>query len=167
MPNLDKTKLKEVKSIEVGNIFPLSTRFTEAVGLTYKDEKGKEHYPIMGSYGIGLGRLMGTIVEVLHDDKGIIWPESVAPFKAHLLEISPKSKSRAKKIYEELQKAGIEVLYDDRDDVSPGEKFAEADLIGIPYRLLISEKTGSKIELKKRSAKKTELINYGNIRKIL
>ncbi len=166
---LDKRKLKEVKSIEVGSIFPLGTRFAEAEGLMYKDENGKDQYPTMGSYGIGLGRLMGTIAEVHHDSHGIIWPESVAPFKAHLLRLGePKSKvgKFADKIYKDLLALGIEVLYDDRD-VSAGEKFADADLIGIPYRLVVSEKTGEKIEVKKRGESKIKLINYGALQQIL
>lgn len=108
----------------------------------------------MGSYGIGLGRLMGTIVELFSDDKGIIWPESVAPFKVHLIELKGAS---GEKIYKDLIKRGVEVLYDDRD-ISAGEKFADADLIGIPYRVVVSEKTKDKVELKKRGEKKIKLI---------
>lgn len=135
-PECGNKDLKEKKAIEIGNIFPLKTKYSEPFDLKYKDKDGKEKDVIMGCYGIGLGRLMGAIVEVSHDDKGIIWPESVAPFKVHLIEIN----SSAKDVYEELQKKGIEVLYDDREDITPGEKFADADLIGIPYRVVVSEK---------------------------
>ena len=114
----------EKKAIEVGNIFPLGTKYSEAFNLKFTDEKGEKKYVVMGSYGIGLGRVMATIVEVLGDKDGIIWPESVAPFRAHLLELAGADGAKA---YEALQKAGIEVLYDDRD-LSAGEKFAEADL---------------------------------------
>lgn len=138
-----KSDLAEKKAIEVGNIFPLGTRFAEAEGLQYKDEKGALRYPIMGSYGIGLGRLMGTIVEVLSDERGIVWPESVAPFAIHLIDLSSGDGAVRKEtdaLYEELSKRGVEVLYDDRD-ARAGEKFGDADLIGIPARAVVSPKT--------------------------
>ena len=113
----------------------------------------------MGSYGIGLGRLMGAIVEVLSDDKGIIWPETVAPFRIHLVELK---KGLGRSLYEKLTKAGVETLYDDRD-LTPGEKFNDADLIGIPWRLVVSEKTKNKVEVKKRDAKKVELISHDEL----
>jgi len=169
--------LKRAKTIEVGNIFPLKTRFSDAFGLTYKDKKGKNQPIIMGTYGIGITRLMGAIVEVHHDDKGIIWPESVAPYKAYLIEIrNPnieirnKSKNqntnvqnRGDEVYEKLQKAGVEVLYDDREDVSAGEKFADCDLIGIPVRLVVSEKTAGKVEWRKRSESRIELLEIDKV----
>ena len=102
---------------------------------------------------------MGAIVEVYHDDKGIIWPEQVAPFMVHLINLSDKQQATGNKLYNTLQKTGIEVLYDDRENVSAGEKFVEADLIGIPYRAVISEKTGNKIEIKKRNENKTKLMS--------
>lgn len=142
---LKKDELEESKAIEVGNIFPLGTRFSDALGLTYKDEEGKEVAVVMGSYGIGPGRLMGTIVEALSDEKGIVWPEEVAPFPAHLIAITSGNADVAKeanRLYELLKENGIETLYDDRD-VRAGEKFADADLIGIPTRLVVSEKTMS------------------------
>ncbi len=164
----DKNLRKE-KAIEVGNIFKLKTRFSEAFDLKYRNEKGVERFVVMGCYGIGLNRLMGTIVEVHHDEKGIIWPESVAPFKAHLLNLSQSAKRKAQsdKIYGNLQKIGVEVLYDDRKEASAGEKFADADLIGIPYRLVVSEKTGGKIEVKKRSEAKTKLASEKELLKII
>ncbi|MDB5238379.1 MAG: putative prolyl-tRNA synthetase, prolyl-tRNA synthetase [Candidatus Kaiserbacteria bacterium] len=138
-----KSELEEAKAIEVGNIFPLGTRFSEALGLTYKDESGKEIPAVMGSYGIGPARLMGTIVELLSDAKGIVWPKEVAPFAVHLVSITGGNDeivAEADRIYDMLTEHGIEVLYDDRD-ARAGEKFADSDLIGIPTRLVISEKT--------------------------
>ncbi|MEK9135028.1 MAG: aminoacyl--tRNA ligase-related protein [Patescibacteria group bacterium] len=147
--------IKEKKSIEVGNIFPLGTKYSEAFNLKFSDENGVKKYVVMGSYGIGLGRVMATIVEKFYDEKGIIWPKEVAPFQVHLIEI----KSSAKKIYEDLIKAGVEVLYDDRDK-SAGEKFADADLIGIPIRMVVSEKTlkEDSVEIKERNKKETKLV---------
>jgi len=120
---------------------------------------------IMGCYGIGPSRLIGAIVEVHHDDKGIIWPEAITPFKVHLIVIEGKEdkkiKDTADKLYQDLQAKGVEVLYDEREGKTAGEKFADADLIGIPYRAVISKKTlkENKIELKKRDEEKTKLIN--------
>lgn len=140
---LSKENMREARSIEVGNIFPLGTRFPEAIGLTYTDESGEKRFPYMGSYGIGLGRLMGAIVEVLSDEKGMVWPAEVAPFRAHLLSLAGTNADVAKQAmdtYNALTERGIEVLFDDRD-VRAGEKFADADLIGIPTRVVVSEKT--------------------------
>lgn len=148
-------KVAEKKSVEVGNIFPLGTKYSEAFNLKFRDEKGQENYVVMGSYGIGLGRLMAAAVEVHNDESGIIWPEQIAPFAAHLLALNGADGSG---VYEALQKAGVDVLYDDRDN-SAGEKFAEADLIGIPWRLVVSQKLGLKVEVKKRGEKKVEIIN--------
>jgi len=140
---LSRGELEETKAIEVGNIFPLGTRYSEALGLTYKDVKGRAHAPYTGCYGIGLGRLMGAIVEVLSDSKGIVWPKEVAPFQAHLVSVSggnAQVDGEAKRLYELLLEHGIETLYDDRD-VRAGEKFADSDLLGLPVRLVVSEKT--------------------------
>ena len=140
------------KAIEIGNIFPLGTHFSSDLNLKFKDEKGEEKPVIMGSYGIGLGRLMGTVVEVLSDDKGIIWPKEIAPFRVHLLSLSEKTKGFADEVYETLNSHEIEVLYDDRD-VHAGEKFADADLIGIPMRVMVGEKTleSKMLEVKERT----------------
>lgn len=138
-----KEELEKRKSIEVGNIFSLGTKFSEALGLSYKDEEGNELPVIMGSYGIGPARAMGTIVDLLGDEKGIVWPESVAPFKAHLIGLNSDDaeiKEFADTLYSELKDQGIEVLYDDRD-ARPGEKFADSDLMGMPYRIVVSRKT--------------------------
>lgn len=140
---LQRERLVEKKSIEVGNIFNLGTRFSEALGLSFKDEQGAARVPIMGCYGIGPARVMGTIAEVLSDDKGLVWPKSVAPFRAHLLSLGVGD--AALKLYEELSAAGVEVLYDDRD-TSAGEKFAESDLLGIPSRIVLGKRSLEKGE---------------------
>ena len=161
-PKCGELNFSQKRAIEVGNIFKLKTKFAEDFGLKFKDKDGVEKFVITGCYGIGLGRLMGAIVETSYDNKGIIWPESVAPYQVHLIEISnlkSKISNFAKKIYNSLQEAGVEVLYDDREDATAGEKFKDADLMGIPYRLVISEKTGDKIEIKKRNEEKTKLVS--------
>ena len=143
---LDKGELGEKKAIEVGNIFPLGTRFSEALDLKFKDEKGKMVPVVMGSYGIGPGRLMGAVVEVLADEKGTRWPREVAPFDAHLIAITGGNAdvaAEADRLYELLKDNGVETLYDDRE-ARAGEKFADADLIGIPQRVVVSEKTVSR-----------------------
>ncbi|MCX6717449.1 MAG: His/Gly/Thr/Pro-type tRNA ligase C-terminal domain-containing protein [Candidatus Taylorbacteria bacterium] len=159
---LDKNKLVELKSIEVGNIFSLGTKFSEPFDLKYKNELGEEKLVVMGSYGIGLGRLMGTVVEILSDDKGLVWPASIAPFSIHLIEISSendKVKKTAESLYGKLAENGIEVLYDDRD-ARAGEKFNDSDLIGIPLRIVVSEKGIEKgeFEIKERKSGKIEII---------
>lgn len=152
---LDRAKLVEAKSIEVGNIFKLGTKYSSVLGLSFKDEHGKDNPVYMGSYGIGLVRLMGTIVEVLCDEKGIVWPESVAPYAVHLVELSQgdaEKKAFADELYIDLIKAGVEVLYDDRD-ARVGEKFADSDLIGIPYRVVVGKTTTPEaIEVVKRKS---------------
>lgn len=146
--------LVEKKAIESGNIFHLGTKFSEPLGLAYKDETGKSMPVIMGSYGLGPTRLMGTLVECLSDEKGLVWPESVAPFRVHLLSLGTDEK--AEEIYRMLSDAGIEVLYDDRN-MRAGEKFAESDLLGIPYRVVIGKSAADGVaEVKKRSAAEAE-----------
>jgi prolyl-tRNA synthetase len=140
---LSKDELIEKKAIEVGNIFPLGTRFSDVLGLTYKNEEGKDVPVVMGSYGIGPGRLMGTIVELLSDDKGIVWPKEVAPFRLHLLCLTPddaESVKFADSLYEDLKKTGASVLYDDRG-ARAGEKLTDSDLIGIPTRIIVGKDT--------------------------
>ena len=131
------SKVVEEKSIEVGNIFKQGTKYSEALGLNFVDEKGDKHPVVMGAYGIGVSRLMATIVEIHNDEKGIIWPENIAPYKVHL--ISLEQNEEAGKIYDDLQKSDTEVLYDDREDKTAGEKFADADLIGCPVRIVVSK----------------------------
>ena len=149
---------------EVGNIFPLGTWYAEHMRVYYTDEEGKKKPVWFGSYGIGPTRVMGTLVEVSHDDKGIIWLPQVAPFDVHLIEL-PGAKG-TKEVYQKLQEAGIEVLWDDRK-VGAGEKFADADLIGIPVRLVVSKETGDKIEWKNRNSSKTELLSFDEVAKRL
>lgn len=151
--------LQKAKAIEVGNIFGFGQEYCKKMNVMFTDEKGKRQYPYFGSYGIGLTRVMATIVEVSHDDKGIVWPESVAPFQVHLVHIEdPGTESHVHKVYEALIKSGIDVLWDDRE-TGAGEKLADADLIGIPVRLVVSKKTADKVEYKKRNEEKTELIS--------
>jgi prolyl-tRNA synthetase len=152
---------------EVGNIFPLNTKFSDALNYTFKDENGEQQIVYMGSYGIGTSRVMGVLVETFNDEKGIIWPMQVAPYHVHLIGIDLADEDIKKKafdIYEKLQKEGIEVLFDDRD-LSPGNKFGDADLIGIPVRLVVSKRTEGKIEFKMRSEKETELLGYDEVLK--
>jgi len=169
-------KIAEGKAIEVGNIFKLKTKFSEAFNLNFLDKEGKKKLAVMGCYGIGPSRVLGAIVEVSNDEKGIIWPKEVAPFDVHLVALFGKDEAKNKKIKGEaeglldaLQKVGFEVLYDDREEVSSGVKLAESDLFGIPIRLVISEKTLDKIsvEVKKRGEAEVEFIKINKIEKAL
>jgi len=152
-----KDQLKEVRGIEFGHVFKYDDFYSKAMKATFVDKDGQEKFLLMGAYGIGIERAMAIIVEGHHDEKGIIWPKSVAPFDVHLIELNGQ---RAEKVYERLKGNGIEVLYDDREDVSAGVKFADADLIGIPIRLVVSIKTKNKIEFKKREEAKSELLTF-------
>lgn len=158
---LEKSELKEVRAVEVGNIFKLGTKFSDALGLTFTDTDGTEKPVIMGSYGIGPARSMGTVVEVHNDEKGIIWPENIAPFKVHLVGLNlddDEVVKQAESLYAQLVSADVEVLFDDRLDVSPGQKFADADLIGCPIRFVVSKKTDGKVEIKKRSEDSSDVV---------
>jgi len=161
-PSCGNTKLVEKKGIEVGNIFKLGTKYSEPFGVKYKDAAGKEDLVVMGCYGIGPSRVMGAVVELFHDEKGMIWPESVAPFKVHLLSLNENE--AATKIYDELTSKGVEVLFDDRD-LQAGEKFADADLIGCPYRVIVSKKTlaAGSVELKSRTNAESALIKLSDL----
>ncbi len=163
---LNKDKLVEKKAIEVGNIFSLGNKFSEPFDLKYKDEKGEEQFVFMGSYGIGISRLMGVIVELNNDEKGIVWPEAVAPFAVHLISLNQDEK--AEEIYNLLTEQGIEVLFDDRD-ARAGEKFADSDLIGIPYRVVVSGKSLEKggVEVKRRNGDNSEIIEIEKLVEIL
>ncbi len=157
-----KGKLKEEKGAEVGNIFDLSTRYSDAFDLKFTNAEGKQQTVLMGCYGIGISRLVATVVEIHHDDAGIVWPVSVAPFQIHLISLG-KDETTAKeadKLYAELTTKGVEVLYDDRGKTGAGEKFADADLIGCPLRVVVSPKTleAGGVELKKRNEEKTQII---------
>ena len=155
-PSCGNAELREARAIEVGNIFELKTKYSNAFELSYKDEFGKPQPIQMGCYGIGLGRVMGAIVELLGDEKGLVWPESVAPFHVHLLNLSADDEevdAVAASLHDELEKKNIEVLYDDRKNISAGEKFADSDLLGMPLRVVLSKKTlaENKLEVKKRT----------------
>ena len=162
-PECGNKKLTPKNAVEVGNIFTLGTRFSEALGLIYLDEFGEKKPVYMGSYGIGPGRVIGTIIEALSDDKGIVWPVSVAPFKVHLIEIesqNSKVKVIAEDLYKKIDEANLEVLYDDRS-ARAGEKFIDSDLIGIPLRIIVSEKGIEKdeFEVKERKNGKISILN--------
>jgi len=164
-PKCGQDKLLKAKASEVGNVFDLGQKYSQDFGLTYTAQGGQQSYPIMGCYGWGTTRTMGVLVEKFNDKKGIIWPEAVAPFKVHLISIDETSREKAEEIYSDLSKAGIEVLYDDRVGKSAGEKFADADLIGIPYRTVVSGKTIEKdsVEIKKRDSEEMELVKIKDI----
>lgn len=166
-PNCNSSDLKEKKSVEVGNIFNLGTRFSEALNLAYLDEEGKEKFVVMGCYGLGPTRLVGTIAEVLSDKDGLVWPSKVAPFGVHLVEISDESgdvRKKSEKIYSMLTDRGIDVLLDDRE-LRAGEKFKDADLIGIPLRLIVSKKTENEgfYEIKERMGGKVSMIKEDSL----
>jgi prolyl-tRNA synthetase len=157
---VDFESLEQVKACEVGNIFPLNIKFSKAFNYMYTDEKGEKQLVYMGCYGLGPSRVMGVITEKYADAKGLVWPEEVAPFRVHLVEIMSDNAdvhTEAAELYRELASAGIEVLWDDRD-ARAGEKFADSDLIGIPLRIVVSEKTlaAGKFECVERSTGKTE-----------
>jgi len=161
--------LKKERSIEVGNIFPLKRSYAEIFNVNFTDQNGEKKIVSVGCYGLGVSRIMGAVVEVFHDEKGIIWPETVAPYQIHLVGLDLENKEikeGVEKIYKLLQAAEIEVLYDDRVDVSAGEKFADADLIGIPYRVVISQKTQDRLEVKKRNQKTTSFLTLGELIKL-
>ena len=154
-------KLIAKKGIEVGNIFQLGFHYSSKMkGANFVDASGKPQPYYMGCYGIGLARTMAAIVEIHHDDKGIIWPESVMPYQCHLVGIGEgEIRAMIEQVYQTLCESGIAVLYDDRENVSAGEKFADADLLGIPVRLVVSEKTKSQVERKKRGETETKLLS--------
>lgn len=165
-----KEKYQVMKAAEVGNIFPLYTKFSDAFGYKFTDSDGKEKPVYMGCYGIGPSRIMGIIVEKFNDEKGILWPESVAPFQVHLigLDLNDESiKSKVFKIYKVLEENNIEVLFDDRIETKAGEKFSDADLIGIPVRLVVSKRTGEKVEFKRRNEKETKILSLEEVIKLI
>jgi len=162
-PECGHKTLEEKKSIEVGNIFQLKTKFSDAFSLNYQDEQGNPKPVFMGCYGIGLGRVMGTIAEILHDQNGLVWPKTVTPFQAHLILLSEKGEHKqfAENTYQELHKNNISVLFDDRHE-SSGIKLKDADLIGITVQLIIGEKSGIKIEYRTRQDKSSSLLDLSN-----
>lgn len=160
-PKCGSAKLEMARASEVGNVFDLGQKYAKDFDVTYMDREGKKAYPIMGCYGWGTTRIMGVLVEKLNDERGIIWPESIAPFKVQLINLG-ETQEAAKHLYQTLTAAGISVLWDDRA-VSAGSKFADADLIGNPVRLVISPKTGEKIEWKRRTESTAELISLDEV----
>jgi len=167
---LDKSKLEKVKAAEVGNIFSFGPVKAQQLDLYFTDEEGQQKPVILGSYGIGITRLMGVVVEHFADDKGIVWPEAIAPFTVYLARLGTDVEvvKAAEKLYNDLTQAGVAVIYDDRD-VRPGEKFADADLMGIPYRLVVSSKTiaDKKFEIKSRTGAQPQFITHEEVIKKL
>lgn len=167
---LSKDSLVEKRGVEVGNIFPLETKYTDALNVFYVDENGKQQSIIMGCYGIGVSRLMGVIAEIFADDKGLVWPEAIAPARVYLARLGDEDNvvQEADKLYEQFMAAGIEVLYDDRD-VRPGQKFADADLMGIPHRVIVSTKTceSGQHEYKERTGAQPQMLSNDDILKLL
>lgn len=163
---LKREELEEVKGIETGNIFSLGTKFSAPFDLAVEDEKGERQTIIMGCYGVGVSRVMGTIAELWSDEKGLVWPENIAPFKVYLAVLgnNPDTVSSAEELYNRLTEAGVTVLYDNRD-ARPGDKFADADLMGIPYRIVVSDKTvqAGKHELKRRTEEQTQNLSVEEI----
>ncbi len=170
--NISRGDLVERMAVEVGNIFSLGTRFSGALGLNYLDAEGKEQPVVMGSYGIGPTRTMGVIAEVYGDDNGLVWPKSVAPFDVHVVVLEGKDgadvHAYAEKITADIEKAGYDVLYDDRS-MTAGAKFADADLIGIPVRLVISEKhmRNTTVEIKGRTESDARVVNAAEVVSLL
>jgi prolyl-tRNA synthetase len=167
---LSRESLEQVNAAEVGNIFTLRDKFSTPLGLTYTDEHGQERPVLMGCYGIGPSRLVGVITELLGDENGLVWPESIAPYRVYLATVGLDEavKKAGDSLYNVLQQQGVDVLYDDRD-VRPGEKFADADLLGIPHRAVISPKTlaADKVEYKARTAQNAELLSLDELQNML
>jgi prolyl-tRNA synthetase len=160
--------LRIVRGIELGHIFKLGTKYSDALKAHYLDENGREHPIVMGSYGIGIERLVACHIEQNHDANGIIWDKALAPYEIHLIAVSTKSKEvmdMAEKLYGDLTDDGVEVLYDDRKDISPGFKFKDADLLGMPYQVIVGEKNlvNGKIEIKERRTGERLLVDSGQV----
>jgi len=168
-PNCGSSSFKQEKAIEVGNIFKLRTKYSQPFNLSFKNEKGKEKLVEMGCYGIGLDRLMGTVVEVHHDEKGIVWPKDIAPFKFHLLQLDKQAKVRslARKVYRELSSLKDEILFDDRENKSAAEKLVDSDLLGIPYKIIVSQRNLEKkaIEVKERRSGHSKFFKMSELKK--
>ncbi len=165
--DVKREDLEEVKTSEVGNIFSFGGKKCEQLGLYFMDERGVKQPVVLGSYGIGITRLMGVIVEKFHDERGIIWPETVAPYQVHLLKITSGGKQststdkQAEEVYQKLKRSNIWVLYDDREGVSAGEKFADADLLGLPTRIVVSDRSleAGGVEVKRRTEKESKIMS--------
>jgi prolyl-tRNA synthetase len=161
-------KLRVVTAIELGHVFKLGTKYSDALGATFLDENGNERPIIMGSYGIGVERIIACHIEQHHDSHGIMWGKALAPFQVHLILVNAKTPEVVKvaeQLYQELQGDLIEVLYDDRDDVSPGFKFKDADLLGMPLQVIVGEKNvvNGKVEIKERRTGKRDVIEIGKV----
>jgi prolyl-tRNA synthetase len=158
------SSLRTTRGVEVGNIFRLGTKFSESAGASYLDEDGQHKPVVMGSYGIGVGRLMACIAEEHHDDRGLRWPSAVAPFDAHLCVVGEPVMPEANALYEELQSAGFEVLIDDRLERA-GVQFADADLIGIPVRLVLSTRSlqSGGVEAKRRDESESRILSIQEV----
>lgn len=165
---LDKSKLVEKKAVEVGNIFSLGTKYTKELGLEFLDENGVKQEIVMGCYGLGVSRMMGLLAEHFSDEKGLAWPKEVSPALVYLIGIGndDKVKNKSEELYDLLMAKGVKVIYDDRD-LRPGEKFADADLLGIPYRVVVSEKNlaDDKYEVKARKSDETNLVSLDDLLK--
>jgi len=168
--DLNKNNLVEKKSIEVGDIYTLEYKFSKAFGLKFMDEEGKEEFVYMGSYGMSPSRLLGTLVELNNDEKGIIWPKEVAPFDIHLISLRPdQNEIETTRVYEKLKELGLEVLLDDRLKISAGQKFTESDLMGIPIQVILSPKTleSNSVEIKERRTGEIKIISIKNLSELL
>ncbi len=167
---IKREELEEVKSAEVGNIFNFGTEKAEQMGVTFMDKEGKQQPVFLGSYGIGVTRLMGVIAELMSDDKGLVWPENIAPARVYIAQLGVEGSvvTAAEQLYEKLSKNGIEAMYDDRD-VRPGQKMADADLLGMPYRVVVSQKTVADgvFEIKKRTENDVRMMNIDGILEFL
>jgi prolyl-tRNA synthetase len=162
------TAMRSARGVEIGNIFKLGTRYSDSLGCTYLDKDGQAKAVVMGSYGIGVGRLLACVAEEHHDEYGLVWPVTIAPYQVHLILLrgkgTPQAEETAERLYADLKTAGLEVLYDDRDE-SPGVKFNDADLIGLPVRLTVSERALGQggVELKLRRAPEKTVIPLGEV----
>ncbi len=162
---IKREELEMVKTAEVGNIFNFGTQKSEEMDFAFMNEAGEKQYVHLGSYGVGITRAMGVIVEKFADERGIVWPEAVAPFRVHLLSLGDKVASEAEAIYSALLKNNIEVLFDDRIGLSAGEKFADSDLLGMPHRIVISERSNAQggVEYKKRDSSESTVLSIESL----
>ena len=161
-PDCGGQDFEKLTAIEAGNIFKLKTRFSDSFNLKVKDKTGQEKSIFMGCYGIGSSRLMGAIAEILSDEQGLVWPQTVAPFKYHLLVLTKEKLDFAKQIYSQLGEDNV--LLDDRFHLSNGQRLTDADLLGLPIRLVVSQKAGEKIEVKNRTEDETKLVSMQAIK---
>ncbi len=168
---ITRDELEQVKTAEVGNIFNFGTQKSEETNFTFTNEAGEKQHVHLGSYGIGITRVMGVVVEKFADDKGIVWPASIAPFKVHLLVLGTDTQTHiaAEEVYAQLLEKNIEVLFDDRQGIAPGEKFADADLLGMPVRVVVSDRSLEKggVEIKERTSSDSRIVNTSELFDVL